>query len=77
VTGVRREDRAILLRVAAPPVEGAANRACVDLVAAALGVRRSQVALKGGDTSRDKRFVVSGITEAERDARLASLPTAE
>jgi uncharacterized protein YggU (UPF0235/DUF167 family) len=64
----------MLLRVAAPPVDGAANRACLSLVALALGVKKAQVSLIGGETSRDKRFLVSGLPPEERDSRLAVLP---
>jgi len=74
VIGVRSTDGVLLLRVSAPPVDGAANRACTELVAETLGVRRAQVALTAGETAREKRFRVTGLTEAERDARLASLP---
>ena len=65
--GVR--DGTLHLRVAAPPVDGAANKAC-----AALGLRRSQVALAGGGTSRDKWFALSEITPEEAERRLAALP---
>lgn len=73
VAGVRESDGALLVRTTAPPVDGSANAACVKLVAEALGVRRSQVALTGGQTSRDKRFTVAGMTDSERDERLAAL----
>jgi uncharacterized protein (TIGR00251 family) len=53
------------LRVTAPPVEGAANTACMVLLAKILGVRRSQVRLQAGEKSRDKVFHVAGLTSAE------------
>ncbi len=62
------------LRVAAPPVDGAANKACAALVARALGLKGSQVALAGGGASRSKRFALSGITPEETERRLAALP---
>jgi len=73
VIGIRRVDGVLLLRVSAPPVDGAANRACIDLLAETLGVRRVQVTLAAGETAREKRFRVTGMTEAERDQRLAAL----
>jgi Uncharacterized conserved protein len=74
VVGWRASDGVLLLRVSAAPVDGAANRACTELVAQALGVRKSTVTLVGGATARDKRFSVTGLTEAECAERLARLP---
>jgi uncharacterized protein (TIGR00251 family) len=53
------------LRVTAPPVQGAANTACMALLAKVLGVRRSQVRLQAGEKSRDKVFHIVGLTSAE------------
>ncbi len=58
---VEADGRPVLaLRVAAPPVEGAANVALVAFVAKGLGLRRSDVALASGETSRIKRLRLSG-----------------
>jgi uncharacterized protein YggU (UPF0235/DUF167 family) len=53
-------DEHFTARVAAPPVEGAANAAVVALVARAFGVPRRAVRLDGGDTARIKRLFVAG-----------------
>lgn len=55
----------LAVKVTAPPVEGAANKACIELLAGALGVRKSQVALICGAASRDKVFEVTGLSEAD------------
>ncbi|MDG2534556.1 DUF167 family protein [Sphingomonas sp. HITSZ_GF] len=47
-------------RLAAPPVEGAANAALMPLVAKAFGVPKRAVALIAGDTARLKRLRVEG-----------------
>jgi uncharacterized protein len=47
-------------RVAAPPVDGAANVAVVALVAEAFGLPRRAVAIFGGDTARMKRVALTG-----------------
>lgn len=47
-------------RVAAPPVDGAANAALVRLLAKALGVPRSAVSFVSGETSRIKRLRIAG-----------------
>ena len=74
MVGVRESDGALVIRTAAPPVDGAANKAIAELVAAALGARRGQVALTGGATSRDKQFTVTDITEDAVRERLNALP---
>lgn len=76
VIGVRPEDDVLLVRVAAPPVDGAANKACIMLIAEALCVRRGEIALVSGQTSRDKRFAISSLTDAELRERLETLPQA-
>lgn len=49
-------------RLMAPPVEGAANAALVQLVARSFGVPKRAVTLVAGDTSRIKRLRVEGDT---------------
>jgi len=71
-----RAGEVLLVRVAAPPVDGEANRACLELVAAVFGVKRGQVTLVSGETAREKRFTIAGLSEEERDERLRRLPAA-
>ena len=52
------------VRVAAPPADGAANKAAVTLVAKALGVPRSSVGVVSGATSRHKRLRIEGLDAA-------------
>lgn len=51
---------ALLVRVTARPVQGKATEAALRAVAAALGVRRADVALVAGATSRDKVVALDG-----------------
>ena len=61
-------DGAVLhVRVTAHAVEGAANRAVIEAVAHALGVRRSAVSLVSGHRSREKVLDVSGLRQANLD----------
>jgi uncharacterized protein (TIGR00251 family) len=60
IGGVRGE--ALLVRVAAPPVDGAANAVLVDLLADALGVPRSAIEILGGDRGRHKRIAIAGVS---------------
>jgi len=47
------------IRISSPPVEGEANRECVNFLAKALGVSKSEVKLVKGGQSREKTFVIS------------------
>ncbi len=61
--GVRRDQAGraqLLARVSAPPVEGAANAALVRLVAKALSVPKSAVAITSGETARIKTLEIAG-----------------
>ena len=51
-------------RLAAPPVEGAANAALIPLVAKAFGTPKRAVTLIAGDTARLKRLAIAGDPEA-------------
>ena len=48
------------MRVAAPPVEGAANAALIGFVAEALRMRRADVAIVSGERGRVKLLELSG-----------------
>jgi uncharacterized protein (TIGR00251 family) len=56
-----RHGNALKVRVAAPPVEGRANAACLALVASTLGVKEGDLELVGGASSRQKRVKVTGV----------------
>jgi uncharacterized protein YggU (UPF0235/DUF167 family) len=51
-------------RVAAPPIEGAANHALLRLIATELDVPRSSIRLAAGATGRRKLIVVDGVDPA-------------
>jgi len=53
-------DEHFAARLAAPPVEGAANAALVPLVAKAFGVAKRDVTLIAGESSRLKRLSIVG-----------------
>jgi uncharacterized protein (TIGR00251 family) len=72
--GVQGEQNgALKVAVTAPPEDGRANQALLAELRDALGVKRSQVELIGGQTSRDKRFLIRGLGRAELESRLAAL----
>jgi len=61
---------AIKVRLTAPPVEGKANKALVAFLAEQLGVRKSQVEIVAGETSRNKMVSVLGLSPVEVEERL-------
>lgn len=61
---------AILVRLAAAPVDGAANDALVAFLAEQLRVPRRDVTIVSGRTSRDKRVQVVGLDETAIRGRL-------
>lgn len=52
---------ALVIAVTAPAVDGRATEAARRALAAALGLRPAEVALRGGASSRDKLFTVGGV----------------
>lgn len=53
---------ALRLRLAAPAVDGRANRACIEFLAEALGVSKSKVKIVRGEISRRKIVRISQIS---------------
>ncbi|HJV34306.1 DUF167 domain-containing protein [Geomonas sp.] len=49
------------LRLTSPPVEDAANKQCVELIAKTLGIAKSRVVIKSGAKSRHKVVRVEGV----------------
>lgn len=68
-------DGALRLRLAAPPVDGAANKALVALLAAVLGVPSRDISIVRGTRGRLKLVLVHGSTADEVRQRLATLPS--
>ncbi len=61
---------AIKIRLAAPPVEGAANAELVALLAKRLGVSKGAVRIVKGERGRDKVVEVDGASRADVQALL-------
>ncbi len=55
------KDGELRLRLTSPPVEDAANKQCVELLAKALGVPKSRVSIRSGAKSRHKVVQVDGL----------------
>jgi len=62
---------AVLVRLAAAPVQGAANDELIALIARTLGVPKRDVAIVAGERARTKRVRVVGMSAAQVLACLA------
>ena len=60
-------------RITAPPVDGAANRALIDLLADRLSLKRRDLTVVQGERGREKVVAVQGCSEAELALRIAAL----
>jgi uncharacterized protein (TIGR00251 family) len=58
---VGEHDGALRVRIAAPPVDGAANEELVRLLARALGVSRSAIEITAGHSSKLKTVTVAFV----------------
>jgi len=64
-TGVAgRHGDAIKIRIAAPPVDGAANDELVRFLAQRLGIPRSAIRITAGESARRKTVSIGGIATA-------------
>src|SRR4051794_13778279 len=70
---VGEQNGALKVAVTAPPEDGRANAALAEVLREALGLKRSQLELTSGQTSRDKRFLIRSVSREELTARLARL----
>jgi len=61
------------IALAAPPVDGRANEACVEFLAELLELPRSSLAIVSGHSSRNKVICVSGISAVELKKRLGGI----
>jgi len=61
---------ALKFRVAAPPVEGAANEALCTYLAGLFGLPKKAVVVRSGHASRKKRVLLAGVTADRAQAAL-------
>ena len=62
---------ALKLALTAPPLEGRANQACIEILADVLNVPRSSVTIAAGESSRNKVIRVRGLSAAQVEAKLS------
>jgi len=63
-------DGALLVRLAAAPVDGAANDELIALIAKSLRIPKRDITIVAGERSRTKRIRIAGIDREQALARL-------
>ena len=71
VAGFR--DGTLRVSVTAPPHDGQANAALLELLSETLKVGKSRLHIVRGHSSRDKVVTVAGLTQAEVERRVGSM----
>jgi hypothetical protein len=69
-------DGALLVRLAAAPVDGAANEELIALLSKALKIPKRAVEIVSGERSRTKRIRIAGLDREQILARLNARPEA-
>lgn len=67
---IGEQNGALKIKLTAPPVDGEANAALVEFLAAHLKIPRKDITLIKGDTSRQKIIEISGFSAAQLLSRL-------
>ena len=62
---------ALKIAVTAPPEDGRANQALLELLREWLNLKRAQVELASGATNRNKQFLIRGLNVEELRAAIA------
>jgi uncharacterized protein (TIGR00251 family) len=60
------------IRIAAPPVEGKANRELIEYLSEVLDIQKNNIAIVRGETGRDKVVAITGLTREEVEKRLSA-----
>jgi uncharacterized protein (TIGR00251 family) len=64
---------ALLVRLAAAPVDGAANEALIEFLAKLFDLAKRDVTIVGGERGRDKRIALAGLTADRLQQKLSDI----
>ncbi len=71
------EDGTVRIRVAAPPVEGKANKALVKYLSELFGVRKNKIEIVAGEKGLDKIISIDGMSAAVAEERIQAYVEAD
>lgn len=63
-------DGALKIRIASPPVDGAANAEIVRFLAKTFGVSKSDIFIISGETSKNKRIKVENLSKSSFEEKI-------
>lgn len=66
------QEDVLRVKIAAPPVEGKANRELIVFLSEVLGIRKSDITIEKGATTKRKMVGITGITKAQVMERVAA-----
>lgn len=69
-------DGALVVRLAAAPVDGAANDELIALLSKTLDIPKRDITIVSGERSRSKRVRIAGLDRAQALSRLTAPPAA-
>ncbi|MBK7034588.1 MAG: YggU family protein [Ignavibacteria bacterium] len=64
---VGEHDGALKVKLASPPVDGAANAELIKLLAKKFGVSKSDIEIVTGETSKNKRIKINNLSKSKFD----------
>lgn len=64
---VGEHDGALKVRLASPPVDGAANAELIKFFAKRFGVSKSDIEIVSGETSKNKRIKINNLSKSKLD----------
>jgi uncharacterized protein (TIGR00251 family) len=64
---VGEHDGSLKVKLASPPVDGAANAELIKMLAKRFGVSRADVEIISGETSKNKRIKIKNLSRSEFD----------
>lgn len=67
------EGDTLKIKVTAQPIKGKANKVLIDLLSKSLGVRKSDIVLVKGETSKHKMILIQGLTMIQIKALINKL----
>ena len=67
------QDGMLKVSVTQAPEKGKANKALIEVLSKALALRKSQVELLAGETSRQKKFLIRNVSPGELAGRVERL----